>query len=237
MEDLAFQKPGSSKDSMKSRSKFYSDLSFEDDFNPTSVKPKQNTTSFTPAFPVHNVTPNSIQRSTTPNFNLSSVKSEASSTPHESVSATDDLDERLTNVHASPLMCYVLRLKHGEELRKTLKAFVKKNALKAAFVLTCVGSAVSAKLRLANATANTEANYMLDIVHPTEIVSLEGTISGGGHLHVALSDATGKMSGGHLIELIVDTTAEVVIGDCSALSFSRNFDQTTGFNELNISMR
>ena len=54
---------------------------------------------------------------------------------------------------------------------------------------------------------------------------------------MALSDATGKMCGGHLIELIIDTTAEVVIGDCSALSFSRTYDQNTGFNELNVQMR
>ena len=78
---------------------------------------------------------------------------------------------------------------------------------------------------------------MLDIVNPTEIISLAGTLSGGGHLHVGLSDALGKMSGGHLLELIIDTTAEVVIGDCSALAFSRNFDQSTGFNELSVSVR
>lgn len=78
---------------------------------------------------------------------------------------------------------------------------------------------------------------MLDIVHPTEIVSVEGTLSGGGHLHVALSDSTGKIVGGHLLELTIDTTAEVVIGECSAISFSRVFDNSTGFHELNVSKR
>lgn len=78
---------------------------------------------------------------------------------------------------------------------------------------------------------------MLDIIHPTEIVSLEGTLSSGGHLHAALADSTGKIVGGHLLELRIDTTAEVVIGDCSALSFSRIFDNNTGFHELNISQR
>ena len=78
---------------------------------------------------------------------------------------------------------------------------------------------------------------MLDIVHPTEIVSLEGTISDGGHLHVALADATGKLSGGQLIELIVDTTAEIVIGECTSLLYKRVFDEKTGFKELIIKNR
>ena len=78
---------------------------------------------------------------------------------------------------------------------------------------------------------------MLDVIHPTEIVSLVGTISGGGHLHVSLADSTGKLLGGHLLELTVDTTAEIVIGDCSSLSFDRVLDDTTGFHELTVSER
>ena len=57
-------------------------------------------------------------------------------------------------------MCYVVRLKHGDELRKCLLSFVKKNGLKAAFIMTCVGSATSARIRVASATANDEANYV-----------------------------------------------------------------------------
>ena len=78
---------------------------------------------------------------------------------------------------------------------------------------------------------------MLDLISPMEIVSLVGTLSGGGHLHVSLSDCSGKTVGGHLLELVVDTTVEVVIGDCSSLAFERTFDESTGFHELQISDR
>ena len=78
---------------------------------------------------------------------------------------------------------------------------------------------------------------MLDLNTGQEIVSLQGTLSGGGHLHAALADVTGKVTGGHLLELIVDTTAEVVIGECAALTFSRHYDQNTGFTELSVDSR
>lgn len=78
---------------------------------------------------------------------------------------------------------------------------------------------------------------MIDLTTGQEIVSLQGTLSHGGHLHCALADVAGKVTGGHLLELIVDTTAEVVIGECTALAFKRVYDQTTGFNELVINNR
>jgi predicted DNA-binding protein with PD1-like motif len=70
-----------------------------------------------------------------------------------------------------------------------------------------------------------------------EILSLVGTLSGkSGHLHVSLGDEDGGVIGGHVMgDMIVYTTAEVVIGDCSDVKFSREFDQRTGYDELTIS--
>ena len=68
-----------------------------------------------------------------------------------------------------------------------------------------------------------------------EIVSLVGTLNDGGHLHVALSDCEGKVVGGHVLgDMIVFTTAELVIGECESLRFTREFDEQTGFKELTI---
>ena len=48
-----------------------------------------------------------------------------------------------------------------------------------------------------------------------EIVSLVGTLAGEGHLHASLSDHHGCVIGGHVMgNMIVFTTAEVVIGNC-----------------------
>lgn len=72
---------------------------------------------------------------------------------------------------------------------------------------------------------------------PTEIVSLVGTISKNGrvHLHISLSDSQGQVVGGHLPAeggAIVGTTAEVVLGTSNNITFTREFDEETGFKEL-----
>lgn len=68
-----------------------------------------------------------------------------------------------------------------------------------------------------------------------EIVSLVGTLAGDGHLHVALSDDEGRVIGGHVLDnMVVLTTAEIVIGDCNGLKFTREHDIETGYTELVI---
>ena len=71
-----------------------------------------------------------------------------------------------------------------------------------------------------------------------EVVSLVGTVSPDGlHLHASLGDEQGGVSGGHLVQAIVHTTAEVVVGEASALAFSRVMDPETGFKELVVTGR
>ena len=72
---------------------------------------------------------------------------------------------------------------------------------------------------------------------PYEIVSLVGTISGGssGHLHASLSDAHGTVIGGHVLgQMIVHTTAEVVVGNVAGVAFTREPDSSTGYDELRV---
>lgn len=128
-----------------SNSKFYtSDLSFEDDFNPSSNRSQQQSTSLSPKL-------------------LSNHTETVKSPVEEDMQMTTDgpeKEEKSPHFHASPLMCYVVRMKRGDELRKSLLSFAKKNGLKAAFIMTCVGSATSAKMRVASATPDNEANYV-----------------------------------------------------------------------------
>lgn len=67
-----------------------------------------------------------------------------------------------------------------------------------------------------------------------EIVSLVGTFSLDGkcHVHMSLSDADGNTIGGHVIDGIVFTTVEVVMGTIEGVDFSRVYDDSTGFSEL-----
>ncbi|XP_076021374.1 bifunctional protein GlmU-like [Genypterus blacodes] len=132
----------------------------------------------------------------------------------------------------SSLQVYVVRYGPGSELLGSLQAFVKERQLKAPFIMTCVGSVTSAKLRLANATA-TNLNEIIQLSGRYEIVSLVGTLNPDAHLHICLSDSKGKTVGGHVMgNLQIFTTAEVVIGEAVDLQLTREMDNITGFPEL-----
>jgi predicted DNA-binding protein with PD1-like motif len=130
---------------------------------------------------------------------------------------------------SSSLTAYALRLKPGDDLRQQLTAFVAAHHLEAGAVLTCVGSLTDVSLRLANQENATHYRGHF------EIVSLVGTLSasGGGHLHLAVADSTGRTFGGHLLDgCRIYTTAEIVLGALPALRFTREADPTFGYKEL-----
>jgi predicted DNA-binding protein with PD1-like motif len=130
---------------------------------------------------------------------------------------------------SSSLKAYALRLRPGEDLRQQLLAFVASHHIEAGVVLTCVGSLTDVSLRLANQEAATHYHGHF------EIVSLVGTFSasGGGHLHLAVADSTGRTLGGHLLDgCRVYTTVELVLGALPALQYKREKDATYGYNEL-----
>jgi predicted DNA-binding protein with PD1-like motif len=130
---------------------------------------------------------------------------------------------------SSSLQAYALRLKPGDDLRQQLTAFVAAHHLEAGAVLTCVGSLTEVSLRLANQENATHYHGHF------EIVSLVGTLSatGGGHLHLAVADSTGRTLGGHLLDgCRIYTTAEIVLGALPDLRFTRETDPTFGYREL-----
>jgi uncharacterized protein len=123
---------------------------------------------------------------------------------------------------------FALRLHPGDDLKTSLVAFAHQHDLRAALVLTCVGSLRQAALRLANQPDTTvfEGKF--------EIVSLVGTLCPDGpHLHVSISDSTGRTLGGHLQEgSQIYTTAEIVLGELENYSFARPIDPDTTYDEL-----
>jgi predicted DNA-binding protein with PD1-like motif len=131
---------------------------------------------------------------------------------------------------ATGLKTYALRLRPGQDLRVELERFAKEKGLRAGLILTAVGSLQKASLRLANQSNPTSYEDKF------EIVSLVGTLSPDGvHLHLSLSDGTGKTIGGHLVEgCTIYTTAEIVIGELKGLRFTREQDAQTGYKELRI---
>ncbi|MFZ1371764.1 MAG: PPC domain-containing DNA-binding protein, partial [Ferruginibacter sp.] len=93
-----------------------------------------------------------------------------------------------------------------------------------------VGSLTNYKIRFANQPNGSSNNGHF------EIVSITGTVSvNGSHLHISISDSTGKTIGGHLMEgCTVYTTAEIVILSSNEFVFKREKDGTTPWDELQV---
>lgn len=128
---------------------------------------------------------------------------------------------------------YSFRLRPGQDLKKELETLIQKQRIGAATMLTCVGSLTDVTLRLANQEkASVWKGHF-------EIVSLVGTLSMYGcHLHLSVSDSTGKTLGGHLLDgCKIYTTAEIVIGIMPDLDYVREPDPTYGYRELVVKKR
>jgi predicted DNA-binding protein with PD1-like motif len=125
---------------------------------------------------------------------------------------------------------YAFRLKPGQDLKQSIDSFVKSKKIEAGWINTCVGSLTQYNIRF----ANQEKGYS-DKGH-FEIVSLVGTLSvHGSHIHVSLSDSTGKTIGGHLLDgCKIYTTAEIVIGESKEFIFARENDGSTPWEELQV---
>lgn len=131
------------------------------------------------------------------------------------------------------LKTYALRLKPGQDLRQELEKFAKERKLQAGLIVTAVGSLTKAGLRLADQSGATRFEGKF------EIVSLVGTLSPDGpHLHLSVSDKTGRTIGGHLVEgCTVYTTVELVIGEIEGVRFTREQDAESGYKELRVTRR
>ena len=136
--------------------------------------------------------------------------------------------QNLSNM--SSLSMHAFRLKPGQLLKEEIQKIVVEKQIKAGWISTCVGSLTQYNIRFANQPDSFKSNSHF------EIVSLTGTVSiNGSHLHIAISDSTGKTVGGHLLDSnIVFTTAEIVILYTNDVKFKREKDGTTDWEELQV---
>lgn len=131
------------------------------------------------------------------------------------------------------LKTHPIRLKPGADLKKEIEAYVQSHHIEAGWISTCAGSLTQYNIRFANqpGSAKGEGHF--------EIVSLGGTVSvNGSHLHLSISDSTGKTTGGHLLDSnLVYTTAEIILLEDDNFAFTREKDGTTPWDELQISKK
>ena len=146
---------------------------------------------------------------------------------NESSSQTSEKKYNFPEAKTSSMVCHVFRLLPDQDLYNELLSYIEFHKIQAACIITCVGSLKKINIRL----ANTEACLTLE--EKFEIVSLVGNISPEReHLHIGLSDGTGKSFGGHLKDgNIIYTTAEIVLGVFPELKFSKEYCQKSGWEE------
>jgi predicted DNA-binding protein with PD1-like motif len=131
----------------------------------------------------------------------------------------------------------VLRLSPGQDLRGELQAAFRgwqaQHGTEAACILSSVGSLSVAVLRFAAEPDGTR------LQEPLELLTLGGTLGPDGvHLHASVSDAHGRVHGGHVMPgCTVRTTAEIVVGLLPDWSFRRRHDAATGYLELSASRK
>jgi predicted DNA-binding protein with PD1-like motif len=128
------------------------------------------------------------------------------------------------------MQIHPVRVAPQVDLRATLEALLHQYGVGAAFVLQAIGSLSVAQLRLAG------AEHPVELRADLEILTLAGSLSqDGAHLHIAVADAQGRITGGHLCPgSIVRTTAEVLVALLPDHRFTREDDAVTGFKELAI---
>ena len=131
------------------------------------------------------------------------------------------------------MLALPLRLHPGDDLRAAVVAALRANGHEAGFVVQGIGSLDVAQLRYAGRPHATELRGDL------EILTLSGSISAdGAHLHMSVSDAQGRVLGGHVGPgCVVRTTAELLLALLPGQRFTREHDLRTGYPELAIADR
>jgi uncharacterized protein len=126
---------------------------------------------------------------------------------------------------------HVFRLRPGDDLLGSIRAYVKQNHIQAAVLLSSVGSLTQASIRYANQPeAHIHTGHF-------EIVSITGTVEEGGeHVHLSIATAQGTMIGGHLMTgCKIYTTSEVTLAELVGVRFARETDKEgSGWDELKI---
>lgn len=126
-----------------------------------------------------------------------------------------------------------IRLHPNRDLRSALQALLAEHGVDAAFVLQGIGSLDGAWIRFAGRDEATELRGDL------EILTLAGSLAPDGvHLHMSVADSEGRVFGGHVAPgCIVRTTAEILVALLPDVSFSREHDAQSGWQELVVRQR
>lgn len=133
----------------------------------------------------------------------------------------------------SPVVAYSFRLCPDQDLKAEIFRIARENNLKAAVLVSGVGSLKKLTLRLAN------GQQISTFEGPHEIVSITGTVSAEAmHVHLSAADSSGRTVGGHLVDgNPIYTTCELVLIEQTRIEYHREKDPTYGYMELVVKPR
>lgn len=130
---------------------------------------------------------------------------------------------------------YVIRLDKGEEIVESIDLIVKNENIKLG-TITGIGAVNKAKIGYFE--IETKEYHTTDLEEDMEIVSLSGNISEMNgeayiHMHIALSNNTYLVKGGHLNSATISATGEIAIDSFEGL-VDREFNDKVGLNLLSF---
>ena len=134
---------------------------------------------------------------------------------------------------------HVVRLNPYEDLIQCIWKYARVTGIKAASVVSGVGSLIQTNIRYANQENSTSLRGYFEIVSLTGNIDYQSENStGSGHLHISVSDNQGVTIGGHLSAgNIVYTTVEITIIEIVNAIFKRVLDDGvdgSGYYELEV---
>lgn len=125
---------------------------------------------------------------------------------------------------------HTLRLHPGEDVLPSLENFIADHHIHTGFILSAAGNLTQNTIGFANEPDSNQAAGHFEVVSLTGLLSTEGN-----HIHLSVSDSTGRTLGGHLLDgNPAYTTLEEVIGKDLDHSYHREKDITFGYKELVI---
>ena len=130
---------------------------------------------------------------------------------------------------------YIVRMDPGEEILTQLKVFAEQEGVKLASV-TALGAVKDFTVGVFDTGAKVYKSNRFQGVY--EIVSLVGTINTMNdafycHLHMCAADQEGHAFGGHLNEVVISATCELVV-TCLPGRTDRVFSDEVGLNLISF---